>query len=62
MMDPPDRSITDFAKALIDERIILIKDLPSGAGFNEIKPEVATGDLIGFVDSDDWIRQHIFKH
>ena len=60
-----DRSLSlILAKALIDERIILIKnDLPSGsAGLPRNQAlEVATGDLIGFVDSDDWIGPTYFQ-
>ena len=53
-----------LAKALLDERIILIKNnLPSGsAGLPRNQAlEVAKGELIGFVDSDDWIGPSYFQ-
>ena len=53
-----------LAKALLDERVIIIKnDLPSGsAGLPRNQAlEVAKGELIGFVDSDDWIGPSYFQ-
>lgn len=53
-----------LAKALLDERIFIIKnDLPSGsAGLPRNQAlEVAKGELIGFVDSDDWIGPAYFQ-
>ncbi|MDA7436809.1 glycosyltransferase [Synechococcus sp. AH-601-B19] len=60
-----DRSLSlILAKALLDDRIILIKnDLPSGsAGLPRNQAlKVAKGELIGFVDSDDWIGPSYFQ-
>ena len=53
-----------LAKSLLDKRIVVIKnDLPSGsAGIPRNQAlNVAKGELIGFVDSDDWIGPSYFK-
>lgn len=50
--------------ALVDDRIILLKnDIPSGsAGLPRNQAlEVAQGELVGFVDSDDWIGPDYFQ-
>ena len=53
-----------LAKSVLDARIVLIKnDLPSGsAGLPRNQAlKAARGELIGFVDSDDWIGPSYFK-
>ena len=53
-----------LAKSFLDARIVLIKnDLPSGsAGIPRNQAlKVARGELIGFVDSDDWIGPSYFR-
>ena len=53
-----------LAKSVLDARIVLIKnDSPSGsAGLPRNQAlKAARGELIGFVDSDDWIGPSYFK-
>ena len=51
-------------KALSDKRIIVVRnDIPSGsAGLPRNQAlNIARGDLVGFVDSDDWVEPSYFK-
>jgi len=53
-----------LSKALLDDRIVVISNkIPSGsAGLPRNQAlKVAKGDLIGFVDSDDWVGPSYFE-
>ena len=65
-----DDASTDSSKEIVkrfmanDERIKLIEiKEKSGQGFARNRAiEIATGEYIGFVDSDDWVEKDMFEH
>lgn len=58
--DSSNKICQDWAK--IDKRIILIKQKNQGAGkARNTALDIATGDFIAFVDSDDYINEFMFE-